>query len=349
MKINNIFKLFVLSIFLITSCSDDEDGPSFKSDVLVINEGNFLSAEGSITGFNSATAEVEADLYQSSNGFAIAATVQRTEAFENKFFITCNNPDKLEVVDKVSLLNQGTIDEGLATPYSFAAKGNVGFVTNWGTYNSTTFQFDNPFLAVIDLLDFTIYSTISWDVRPQDLLVIGDNLYVSNVGSNSITVLDIATLEVVTTIETPAGPDIMELDAAGDIWVICTSGNIAKIDVATNEVVKTIENVPTSGFNEKMVFNAEKSKMYFLSTAYDANWNATTNIYELSISATATPSTPLVTSATFYGVGIDANDILYVGDHNNYQGNGTVFRYDLDGEEIDNFESGIVPNGFIFR
>ena len=349
MKINNIFKLFVLSIFFISSCSDDDEGPSFKSNVLVVNEGNFLSAEGSITGFNSSTGETEASLYQTTNGFAVTATIQRVESFENEYFIVCNNPDKLEVVNSTSLMNQGTINAGLSTPYSFAAKGDKGFVTNWGTYNSATYQFDNPFLAVIDLTDLTISSTIPWDFRPQDLLVIGDKLYISNVGSNSITVLDIATLEEVATIETPAGPDIMEQDASGDIWVICTSGSIAKIDAATNEVVKTIDNVPTSGFNEKMVFNADKSKMYFLSTAYDANWNATTNVFELSTTATAAPTEPIVTSSTFYGVGIDGNNVLYIGDHNNYQGNGTVFRYDLSGEEIDNFESGIVPNGFIFR
>ncbi|MEQ9167515.1 MAG: hypothetical protein RLO12_14755 [Fulvivirga sp.] len=348
MKINNIFKLFVLSIFLITSCSDDDSGPSFQSNVLVINEGNFLSAEGSITGFNSSTGEVEADLYHSTNGFAIAATIQQVETFGNEFFITCNNPDKLEVINSTSLMNSGTISEGFASPYAFAAKGDKGFVTNWGTYNSDTYGYDDPFLAVVDLTDLTISYTIPWDFQPQDVLVIGGNLYVSNVNSNSITVLDIATLEEVVSIETPTGPDKMELDAAGDIWVICTSGNLAKIDAATNEVVKTIENVPTSGFNEKMVLNAEKNKIYFLSTTYDADWVATSNVFEISTTASSAPSTPIVSSASFYGIGIDG-EVLYVGDHNNYQGNGTVFRYDLQGEEIDNFESGINPNGFIFR
>ncbi|WP_185153554.1 YncE family protein [Fulvivirga lutimaris] len=348
MKINNIFKLFALSIFLITSCSDDDSGPSFQSNVLVINEGNFLSAEGSITGFNSSTGEVEADLYQSTNGFAIAATIQQVETFENEFFITCNNPDKLEVINSTSLMNSGTISEGLATPYAFAGSGDTGFVTNWGTYNSETYGYDDPFIAVVDLSDLTISSTIPCDYKPQDLLVLGGKLYVSNVNSNSITVMDIATLEVVASIETPAGPDKMELDAAGDIWVICTSGNLVKIDVASNEVVKTIENVPTSGFNEKMVLNSDKSKIYFLSTTYDADWVATSNVFEISTTASIAPSTPIVSSASFYGIGVDG-EVLYVGDHNNYQGNGTVFRYTLDGEEIDNFESGINPNGFIFR
>ena len=349
MKINNIFKLVMFFVFLITSCSDDENGPSFQFNVLVINEGNFLSAEGSITGFNSGTGEVEANIYQNTNGFAIAATIQRVESFENELFIVCNNPDKLEVLNSTSLMNQGTLDAGLSTPYSFAAKGNQGFVTNWGKYNSTTFSYDDPFIAVVDLSDLTISSTIPWDDQPQDLLVIDNHLYVSNVNSNTITVLDITTLEAIASIETPFGPDKMEQDAAGDIWVICTSRSVVKINALTSEVVKTIENVPTSGFNEKMVFNASKDKLYFLSTIYDADWNATSNIFELNISTNVAPSEPIVSSTTFYGIGIDSNNVLYVGDHNNYQGNGTVYRFNLEGVELGRFESGINPNAFIFR
>lgn len=348
MKINQLIKVLSLTLVLFTACSDDENGPSFFSDVLVINEGNFLSAEGSISGYNSSIDSTQLGIYENSNGFAISATVQRVESFNGNYIMTTNNPDKLEMLDVNDLALKNSIITDLATPFSFAGSGNIGFVTNWGTYNSATFQFENPFISVIDMTDFTVSSKIDWDFQPQDLLVIGSSLYISNVNSTSISIMDINSLDITGSIETPYGPDIMELDAEGDIWVICTSGNLVEIDQSTNEVKKTITGVSTSGFNEKMVFNASKDKLYFLSTVYDANWNVTTSVFECSTSASEAPATPLVESTSFYGIGID-DDVLYVGDHNNYQGNGTVFMFDLEGNELGSFESGIVPNGFIFR
>jgi YVTN family beta-propeller protein len=349
MKINNILKSLLIAILFITSCSDEDESPSFLSNVLVINEGNFLSAEGSITGFNSTTKMVEENLYESANGFAISATIQRVETFNNSYYVTTNNPDKLEYINGETLQMLATISNGLTTPYSFAASGNTGFITNWGTFNNTTFQYDDPYLAVVDLSSFIISSTINWDFQPQDLQVIDNKLYVTNVNANSVSVMNISTLEIIETIETPYGPDKMEVDANGNIWIICNSGFLIKIDPATNEVVTTVSDVVTSGFNEKMVFNAAKDKIYYLSTVYDANFNSTTDVFEFAITDSSAPSTSIVTGSSFYGVGIDANNILYIGDHNNYQGNGTVYRYTIEGEELDNFESGINPNGFVFR
>ena len=349
MKINQLIKVLSLAIILFTSCSDDNDStPSFFTDVLVINEGNFLSAEGSISGYSSNTDSVQLDIYKNINGFAIAATVQRVVEFNGNYFMTTNNPDKVEMLNGNSLQTMNAIITDLATPFSFAGSGNVGFISNWGTYNSATYQFENPFISVVNLSDFTISSKIDWDFQPQDLLVVGSNLYISNVNASNISVMDINTLQVTESIETPYGPDKMELDAEGDIWVICTSGNLVEIDPSTNAIKKTISEVSTSGFNEKMTFNSAKDMIYYLSTSYDVNWNATTSVFACATSATQAPTTPIVESTSFYGLGVDG-DVLYVGDHNNYQGNGTVYMYDLEGNELGSFESGIVPNGFIFR
>lgn len=349
MKINQLIKVVSLALIIFTSCSDDnESAPSFFTDVLVINEGNFLSAEGSISGYSSGFDSARLDMYKDANGFAIGATVQRVEEFNGNYFMTTNNPDKVEMLNGNNLNSMSAIITDLATPFSFAGSGNVGFVTNWGTYNSATYQFENPFISVVNMSDFTISSKIDWDFQPQDLLVIGSNLYITNVNASNISIMDINTLAVTGSIETPFGPDKMELDAEGDIWVICTSGKLIEIDPSTNTIKKTIDEVSTSGFNEKMVFNSSKDKIYWLSVSYDQYWAATTNVYELSITDSSVPSESILTGSTFYGIGIN-DDVLYVGSHNNYQGNGTVYMYDLEGNELGSFESGIVPNGFIFR
>ncbi len=345
--IKHLFILFTV-ILLTFSCESDNNGPAFTNNVLVINEGNFFSAEGSISGYNLETEISEQGLYESVNGFAPATTIQALVKHNENFILIGNNPDKVELLSN-SLEFKANILTGFTTPYSFDAVGNKGYVTNWGSFNSATYGYDNSSIVVIDLVNFTILKTIPWDNQPQHVLASNNKIYISNVNSNSISILDPKTDEIAGSIETPFGPDKMDLDKNGKMWVICTSGALVKIDLNSNSVETTVNNVSTSGFNEKMVLNTNLDKIYYLSTVYEPDFSATTSVFEMDINATTVPTEPIVSGTAFYGIGINDQNILFVGDHNNYQRNGTVYMYDLEGNSLGDFESGIVPNGFIFR
>lgn len=342
--IKHLFILFTV-LLLSFSCESDNNGPSFSNNVLIINEGNFLSAEGSISGYNSNTKTSEQGLYESVNGFAPATTIQALVKHNENLILIGNNLDKVELLG-TSLEFKASILSGFTTPYSFAAVGNKGYVTNWGTFNAATYGYDNSSIVVIDLVNFTILKTIPWDNQPQHVLASNNKIFVSNVNSNSISILDPETDEISGSIDTPFGPDKMELDKNGKMWVICTSGALLKIDINSNAIEATIDNVSTLGFNEKMVMSSAKDKIYYLS--YTADFTGTL-VFEMDINATTAPTEPIISGTAFYGLGINDQNILFIGDHNNYQGNGTVFMYDLSGNSLGEFESGIVPNGFIFR
>lgn len=102
-----------------------------------------------------------------------------------------------------------------------------------------------------------------------------------------------------------------------------------------------------SGYNEKMVINEAGDQLYYLSSSGWPDYN--TAIYMLGIDANAAPTEAVVSGANYYGLGISPDDELYVTDANAFQGNGTVYRYSLDGTEINSFSAGRGPNGFIFR
>ena len=338
---NRYFLIGVLLMSLI-SCSEDEPKPVTPADVIVINEGNFSSGDGTFSTYNSATEEVSLSVFAAANGFPVAATIQNVMLYDDKFFAVTNAADKLEVINSETFESEALINSGFQSPYSFAAIDNKAYVTNWGLLNSETYAWEGSFISIVDLESNAVVDSILLDVQPQHVLAYNGYFYVSNVGGSTISVYDPATDAVVETIELSFGPDKMIVDANDDIWVMCTAGALVKIDGETNEVTLTISDINGSGYNEKMVVSEEGDKLYYVGTSA---WpDVTTFVYELDITDTSAPESALITGENFYGVGV-FGEVVYVTDHNSYQGNGSVHRYDLEGDEINSFAAGRIPSG----
>ena len=76
-------------------------------------------------------------------------------------------------------------------------------------------------------------------------------------------------------------------------------------------------------------------------------------VYRVNITDTAKPSAAFIEGAnvtSYYGIGIDRRtNEIYVADSKAFAGQGTVYRYELNGNAIDNFTTGIGPGGFAFH
>ncbi|MGI9542960.1 MAG: DUF5074 domain-containing protein, partial [Cyclobacteriaceae bacterium] len=312
-KLNlSLWLLTCVGLLMVGCQTDDTPTPmTSEPDVIVVNEGNFGDADGSFSTFNSATGAVATQAFQEENGTAINALIQNVVEHQGTIFATTNSADKLEIFDASTFISTATISSGLTTPYDFAASGLKGYVSNWGTFNGTTFVYEGGFIAVIDLRDYTITKQIGRAVRPQGLLVASDKLYVANVDGSSVSVFDAVNDEFIIDITVANNPDRMVLDGNDKIWVLCNSGNLVRIDPQTDQVETIITGIQASGFNEKMITNRTRDKLYYLSsTGFDPSTGA---VYEFDISATSAPITPLATGNNFYGIGLDPDDnILYV-------------------------------------
>jgi len=317
------------------------------ADVIVINEGNFSSGDGSFSTYNSLTNEVSLSVFAAANGFPVAGTVQNARVFNGNIYATTNDADKLEVFDQETFVSKAYINSGLNSPFDFAAIGDKGYVTNWGTLNYDTYAWENSFIAVVDLKTNTISNTINLEEQPQHILAVGNSFYVANVSGNTISVYSANDDSKQADISVSAGPDNMVLDKGGNIWVMCTSGNLVQIDPSSNSVIKTISNVQNSGYNEKLTIDAKGENIYYLASSGWPDYN--TNIYSISIDVTEVSKDPVISGTNYYGIGVSPGGMIYVSDANAFQGNGTVYTYDLKGNQIETFAAGRGPNGFIFR
>ena len=307
--------------------------------VVVLNEGNFFSANGTLDVVDVKSGEVEPGVYQ------VSATVQQAVPYLDNIYLVTNAPDRLDVLDNALSL-QVSVSEGLDNPVDFAAVGDVGYVSNWGDINTAFTDEPDSYIALVDLTNNTLFDSVTLTARPQGLLAHQDLIYIANEGGASVSVLDPNDLSLAE-IPTAAGPSELISDGNGLIWVLCTSGSLMAIDPSSSTVVTEIANLITSGFNEKMAMNGTGEILYFLGGSNDS-FTGLTTVYKVDINTEDV--TPIIENGfALYGIGVNPESgEIYLGDSNAFQSTGTGFRYDILGNEVDQFATGIGPKSFLF-
>lgn len=339
--------LIVLIALGTISCGDDEDTPkgAFETGVLVVNEGNFLAANASISHYNISTEEVTDNIFFSNNASTTLGDVAQSAYVEGDVgFIVLNNSAKVEVVDANTFTTITTIDAML--PRYFTTYSGKGYLTEWVSFS------DKGRVSVINLNDYSVETTIPTGFGAENIIEANGKLYVSNNFETTVSVIDPSLNEVVESITVRNAPGGFVLDAQGDLWLACgggfnaefaplNNGALYKINTSDNSstVIELGMNIPT-----KIAINQPKDALYFLSG---------NQVFKVATSATTAPSNPFITESTatsFYGVGVNpSTNVLYVGDSKGFQANGSVYRYNANGTSLGSFNSGIGPNGFVFK
>ena len=260
--------LAVLLLFFASSCSEDEptvdppgdelpDSVPSMTTVLIINEGNFQSSNGSISTFDVETETVN------QSAFPAGTTVQNVRnTGDSIFYVVGNAPDRVEVLDG-AFSSQGIISEGLDNPIDIAVVGDRAFVTNWGDI-ATAFG-DNPdsYIAVIDLGQGEVVDSILLGRRPQDIILTEGQLFISHNSASVITTLNPSTLDTAS-ISTPSGASEFVLDANDQLWVLCTGGSLFQLDPTSNTITQTLTGLTVDGSNEKMTIDLSTNTLYFI-------------------------------------------------------------------------------------
>ena len=219
------------------------------TQVLILNEGNFFSGNGTIDVFNIREGTSETAAYQA------IATVQQAVHYQDNIYLVTNAPDRLDVLNTDLELEQ-SVDQGLDNPIDFAAIGNLGFISNWGDINTAFTDTPDSFIAIVDLDNNTVIDSVLLSARPQGLLAYDDKLFIANEGGSTVSVLDPADLSLVE-INVPSGPSDLVVDSESMLWVLCTSGNLVEIDPDDLSLGSEIGGLTTGGFNEKMAIKSE--------------------------------------------------------------------------------------------
>ncbi|MGC3947487.1 MAG: hypothetical protein QM762_23725 [Chryseolinea sp.] len=337
-------------IIVASSCDDDDNKPKgeYADGVFVVNEGNFGTGNGSVTHYSDGNVATQDVFGLVNNGRGLGDVVQSMTIDDNIGYVVVNNSKKVEVVTASTFESLYTI-EGLALPRYITVQDGFAYVTEWVSFT------DPGRVSVIDLDKREVVDQITVDYGAENILEDNDLLYVSNSFTNTVSVIDVGSREVIKSIEVTSSPGELLEDANGKIWVVCggsyggNDGALVQIDPSKSRqkndasVVKTIALDMNITYPKATITPDKTNIIYFTDK----------KVYKFNISGTSKPDGAFIENANatgYYGVGIDRRtNVLYVADSKGFAGQGTVYRFQLSGDAIDNFTSGIGPGGFAFH
>lgn len=356
MKLNKLLIALFAGTLLFTSCSDNDDTVNdtplgaYDNGILVLNEGNFMVGNSKLSFISNDFATSQNDVFSLVNtGMNIGDTGQDIGFYNDLAFIVVNGSNTIEVVNRYTLKHVETIDTDLNNPRYIAFANGKGYVTNWGDGGNAS----DDFVAVINLTNYTVSSTIPVVEGPERIIANGAKLYVAHKGGystgNSVSVIDSATNTVSSTISVSDAPTSLVIKNS-TLFVLC-SGKSWPADQVTNGSLHKIS--LNGGTNSSLDFGTglhpsnlvfENDKLYFTESS---------DIFSMDINASALPTTALF-STTAQGVsGVYSFEVengkVFVGDAGDYSSNGKVYVYSLTGSLEHNYTVSVIPTGFYFN
>ncbi len=349
--LKRIIYLFIATLIL-SSCSSDDDDiiivdplGDYEFGFFVTNEGPFGTGTGTVSFISEDFSNVDHTIFNDVNATDLGNIVQSMGFANSSAYIVVNNSNSIEIVNRYTFESFATISVGLNNPRYFVADGDTGYVSNWGD----PFDNNDDFIAVIDLTNNVITSTIPVAFGPEKLMIVRDNLYVAHqggYGQNSIlSVINTNANSFITTIQVGDVPNSMVLNE-GDLWVLCggnpdytgneTNGRLVKINTETNSVSQAFDFGATEHPNNLTIDSS--------SLIYGLNGS----VFSKEVSSTELPTTGII-SGFFYSMTVNEGK-LYATDAGDFASNGTLKVFDLTtNSEIESIEVGIIPGGVYFN
>lgn len=331
------------SAFLITGCKKEEEKKeeactTCQSDTYLFasNEGKYPES-GSITKINLSKSTIESDFYSTNNeGAELGQTVQSVFIDGNSGYAMVSG------ADQVVAFNANTGEHKAAIEINYPR--NMTVINGFGYVSSGKYQGK---ISKIDLNSNTVLDTVAVGNGPEKMVETNNKLIVGNTGGwssdSTVTVIDLTTFNVDTTIH--LGPMIkgVEVDANGKVWalssVVYEGPNDAKL-FKLNPSNWTIEAEITISNNEavnNLALSFDNENLFYFNSE---------GTFKLNIGDVSAPSFPIVNSASWYGIATHPSEQkFYLFNNGGFVANGFVNEYAFSGDSLKTFTTGISSNG----
>jgi YVTN family beta-propeller protein len=316
--------------------------------VFIVHEGGYGHNNSSVSFFNKNNNTMINNLYGIANSnSSLGDVIQSMTIYNNKAYIVVNNSQKIEIVGVGDFKHQTTLT-GLSSPrYLYVVDTSKAYFSDW-TSNS---------IKILHLSSNTVTGIIQAGAGPEQMLKVGNSVYVTNVGGfgddSTVFVIDANTNLVTDTIITAMKPTAMKLDKNGKLWILCsgssglsytvttddTPAKLVMVDPSNNTVIKSIVIGNLGDHPYRLAMNKTNDILYYESSG----------IFKFGITDLTAPTIAFI-SKSFYGIDVDSNtDIIYGADAKDFTVKGEIYRYNSTGVLIDSYTVGVAPSGFVFH
>lgn len=174
--------VLLMGTAVMTSCSDDNDGPEtylqeYSTGAYVVNSGNMYSKiESSLTAIDYASSTATQNVFKAANGRTLGDTANDGIVYGNKIYLAVDQSNTIEVIDKKTKQSIKQIKttellgnaEGVHPRHIIADEGKVYFTTYGG------------YVAAVDTTSFALQKKWQVGSYPEGLVIGNGNLYVAN-------------------------------------------------------------------------------------------------------------------------------------------------------------------------
>jgi hypothetical protein len=326
-----LYHIAIASLALLTSCTQDPSGPDdavaalpAAKGVYILHEGNFGDPSGARLALYDITRDtVSLDVVEGANGGQhLGSTGDDMLIFRDRLYTVMSGSENIVVLNLSdhrivqSAYYPGRVPHALALD---SARGRLYATELYG----------NAVMAV-DLTTLRIVDSVSVGANPQDMLLVGNELYVCNSGygsDNRVSVLSVSPLALIKTIILGAGPTGITRASDGSVVVVCTGnpygmpavpGSIYRIDAATRSVKDSlVMTEPLWG----SICAGTNGEVYVLGVTAGSYYGGPVHRLVLSTHAL----TASVVPGTFYAMAIDASSgDMYLADAKGFASQGEV-------------------------
>ncbi len=341
-----LLPLLILAIGCDKNPSGTESAKTVRSvGAFIINEGNFGKGNGSLSFYSYQDETVQNNIFKSVNNRDLGDTPNSMTLCKDYGFIVVNNSNKIEIINLKDWKSVKTLVlDGGPSPRNLAVvSDHKAYVTNLYANN----------VIIIDLDSLKVTGkTIAVGNNPDEIVVVGGKAFVVNTGfgyGNTVSVIDVATDQVVKTIKVGDNPTSLMVDDDQEVNVLCTgqwpswtdttqkgtNGSLFVIDAANMTVV---DSLGITGHPMDITYAGNDVGFFILNGTVVKFSTETNKILNAQF-----------ISGFFYGVEADPVDQkLFVLDAKDYQSNGELRIYDMEGNLQKQFTVGIIPGAVTF-
>jgi len=356
--------LFALPLLIsLHGCMEDDllwdmEKPAYDlhtDGIFVVNEGNFMYGNASLTYYDPETGKVIDDVFFQTNGLPLGDVAHSMTIRDSLAYVVVNNSGRIYMIHSSTFELKGKIT-GLTSPrYIHFISDRKAYVSD--LYARSIAVVDPQTMEVTGSIPVSNHDKESYQHATEQMLQY-DRFVYTNCWSydNQVLVIDSDLDQVVDSIELLKQPNSMVLDRNHALWVLCDgggegnpygheAGGLMKIGAGSTEA-ELIISFPENDIPRDLKINGTGDTLYFINGG----------VYRYAVSGLTDPEllieSPYGESMLygFYGLEVDpVSSELYVADAIDFVQRGRVYRFGPDGLPVDTFRTGIAPGAFCFN
>ncbi len=347
-------KLIILALAIIgimaASCKKDNNDSkdnTLGNGVFILNQGNFNSANATLSYFDPSGNTITNDVFFNVNKVPLGDVAQSITSSGNTSYIVVNNSGLIYAIDNRNAKILGSIT-GLASPrVMLIIDQNKAYVSD---LSSTR-------IAVVNPSTYQVIDSIEVGRTTEGMVMVGTEVFAANwsafgqtVKNDKVVVINSLNDVVTDTIRVGIEPNSLVVDKYEFVWVLCSGGydnqeipSLWKIDPRTHLVVDTVVFDTITSSPDNLNINGTGDLLYYLNQG----------IYKFSIDSVALDTVPFIEERKdrhFKYLGVDpVSGDIYASDPLDYQTNGIIYRYRDTGVLLSKNEAGLIPGAFGFN